>query len=460
MKQIFTLLSLTLVLANTSFAQYSNNFDGSITSGCTVLSSVNQTTTAGEVITGTGSLYSNPPVNGSSTRDFSTPYLDVISTSLSVSFNYKLSSTLNGQAERTIQVGLLDINNNFTLLSTITMDKDNDPIVATPFNQTFTVATGTQRLSIRMGGAQGNGSVRVIIDDLNVSASTHYAGGCNSAPIAVANNFFSATSLPYSDNVTGNDSDPNAGETLSASMVAQPLATQGIVSLNANGDFTFTPAVGFLGGTVTFTYGVTDNGYDPMSSTTTVTIDYPSFIPLPVQLISFNGSLINNKVQLKWFVAENETGNYFEVERSSDGKNFSTVAVVSTTQKQGNETYMYNEAAQASNYYRLRIVNKDKSTSYSKVLLIKGQTTTANTVILYQNPIQETLTFSFTSATNANNEIAVYNLVGAKVYAEKIIAQKGTNSVSIKLNSYMTAGTYILEVKNSTERNVAKFIKQ
>ena len=183
-------------------------------------------------------------------------------------------------------------------------------------------------------------------------------------------------------------------------------------------------------------------------------------IPLPVKLLNFQGGLSKTQTQLNWTVAENETGNYFEVERSSDGKNFTAVAVVSTTQKQGNESYMYNEAAQASAYYRLRIVNKDKSASYSKVILIKSQTTTANTVNLYQNPIQETLNFSFNSTANASNEIAVYNLVGAKVYAEKLLAQKGTNSVSIKLNSHLTSGTYILEVKNSTERSIAKFIKQ
>ena len=182
-------------------------------------------------------------------------------------------------------------------------------------------------------------------------------------------------------------------------------------------------------------------------------------IPLPVKLLNFQGNLSKTQAQLNWTVAENETGNYFEVERSNDGKNFTTVAVVSTTQKQGNESYMYSEALVTA-YYRLRIVNKDKSASYSKVLLIKSQTTTANTVNLYQNPIQETLTFSFTSASNASNEIAVYNLVGAKVYAEKLLAQKGMNSVSINLNSYLTSGTYILEVRNSTERSIAKFIKQ
>ena len=183
-------------------------------------------------------------------------------------------------------------------------------------------------------------------------------------------------------------------------------------------------------------------------------------IPLPIKLLNFQAALSKDQAQLNWIVDDNQTGDYFEVERSADGKNFSTVAIVSTTATQGNEAYQYKESAQTTAYYRLRIVNKDRSTSYSKILLIKSQTESATTMSLLQNPVQETLTFSFTSATNANNEVAVYNLVGAKVYAEKILAQKGKNSVSIKLNSYFSAGTYILEVRNANQRSIAKFIKQ
>lgn len=183
-------------------------------------------------------------------------------------------------------------------------------------------------------------------------------------------------------------------------------------------------------------------------------------IPLPIKLLNFQAALSKDQAQLNWIVDDNQTGDYFEVERSADGKNFSTVAIVSTTATQGNEAYQYKESAQTTAYYRLRIVNKDRSTSYSKILLIKSQTESATTMSLLQNPVQETLTFSFTSATNANNEVAVYNLVGAKVYAEKILAQKGKNSVSVKLNSYLSAGTYILEVRNANQRSIAKFIKQ
>ena len=38
---------------------------------------------------------------------------------------------------------------------------------------------------------------------------------------------------------------------------------------------------------------------------------------LPIKLTSFSGSLVNNKVQLKWTVTENETGDRFEWKKAS-----------------------------------------------------------------------------------------------------------------------------------------------
>jgi len=52
--------------------------------------------------------------------------------------------------------------------------------------------------------------------------------------------------------------------------------------------------------------------------------------PLAVKLTSFSGNLNSNKVTLNWAVALNETTDRFEVERSIDGVNFTTAALVFT----------------------------------------------------------------------------------------------------------------------------------
>jgi hypothetical protein len=122
MKKISTLCAiLILTFVTKSFGQYIQNFDASnsLTSGCSIVANTDRTTTTGEVINGSGNLFSNPPVNGSGIRDYATPYLNIVSNSFTVSFNYKLNENLNGQATRTIEIGLLDKNGVYTSLNTI-----------------------------------------------------------------------------------------------------------------------------------------------------------------------------------------------------------------------------------------------------------------------------------------------------------------------------------------------------
>lgn len=90
-------------------------------------------------------------------------------------------------------------------------------------------------------------------------------------------------------------------------------------------------------------------------------------------LKKFEGSIENNKSKLSWSVNDNESLNLFEVERSFDGKEFKTIAIVFTAEEQGDAAYAFKETITKSPnaYYRLKIVEKDNSAHYSTVLLLK-----------------------------------------------------------------------------------------
>jgi hypothetical protein len=239
----------------------------------------------------------------------------------------------------------------------------------------------------------------------------------------------------------------------------------GTVTLRADGSFTFTPSPGFTGGTVTFTYQLTDNGFAPLTSNiATVTISYPIVTILPVRLLSFSGNVVSNKASLTWAVTSNETGNHFELLRSTDGKSYSVAAVVFVNSKAGAESYSLTDAVGLApiTYYKLKVVNKDHSVSYSKALLLKSATTTAgSSLVIQQNPVEATLNFIYTSSTTiTQSNVVIYNAAGVRVLSTKINTQKGANAVSFPLDSKLTSGTYFLEVANATERSVTKLIKK
>jgi hypothetical protein len=91
----------------------------------------------------------------------------------------------------------------------------------------------------------------------------------------------------------------------------------------------------------------------------------------PAKLIRFNGNVSNNRVFLQWEVTENETADQFEVEKSTDGKNFTLAALVFGTDKPERGSYWFYEKANNKKfYYRIKAINKDRQAEYSAVIEI------------------------------------------------------------------------------------------
>ncbi|HVZ57035.1 MAG TPA: Ig-like domain-containing protein [Chitinophagaceae bacterium] len=464
MKTIFLVPALFFSLV--TGAQFSQNFDGSLTSltgNCWTLVNMNQTTASGDVIHGTASLYSNPPTSSSGTRNIITPFLNINTSSLTISFAYKLSSKLSGQATRTIEIGLLDVNNSFVSLKVIKMDK-NSPITVQTFSQTFTgVATGVKQLELKLGGATGDGNSRLIFDDLSVSASAYYSGGgCNSAPIAVDDNIQSPVLSTVSGHVLTNDSDPN-GETIKPTLVTG--SPDGTVVLNGDGSFVFTPNPGFTGTTTTFTYQLKDNGYAPMTSNiATVTINFPAPVILPVTLEYFTAQLTGTSVNLTWATASEQNAGQFLVERSDDGMHYRTVALVFAAGNSVQEQHYGFKDAVASKtsgmvYYRLKCVDEDGKFTYSQVRTIRlGNRQLAGQVKAYPNPFAGEIRVTLPADWQGKAiRIELYDAGGRVVKRQ----DTGNASQTETLNaSDLTPGLYILQVRSGTQHIENKLIKQ
>ena len=66
----------------------------------------------------------------------------------------------------------------------------------------------------------------------------------------------------------------------------------------------------------------------------------------------------------------NQDMNLFEIEKSSNGKEFKMAALVFGTEKAGDEIYKFFEKAVSKKvYYRIKMVGKDNSIRYSEVLI-------------------------------------------------------------------------------------------
>jgi hypothetical protein len=462
----FTLLMAAAFALSSAKAQYSQNFEGgtsALTGACWSMIDVHHTSTPGDVINGTGSMYTNPPTSGGSTRDIVSPALNVTSTSFTVSFNYKLSSKINGNATRTIEVGVLTPSGSYIILAFISMDK-NTPIAVQNFNMTFTLpSAGLYKLVLKIGGATGDGNSRVIFDDIYASAPALYAGGCNTAPVAVDDIFNGVNGMPFTGNVILNDNDPN-GELIHPNLVV--TSVDGTVVMNADGSFTFTPNPGFIGLITTFTYNLTDEGFDAATSNTaTVTINFSNPIVLPVKLLSFTAQLnSNNKVDLKWSTATEINASHFVIEKSLDGQVYSDAGTVFAA---GNSTsvqhYTFTDNlipnTKSVIYYRLRQVDVDGKAGYSATRIIRtGKDDVTATILTFPNPVASDLRITIPNDWQGKKvNYEVVNVSGQTAMRMAVGSSSQTETLSL---ASLAPGFYLVKVTCNGNVAQQKIVKQ
>jgi hypothetical protein len=102
-----------------------------------------------------------------------------------------------------------------------------------------------------------------------------------------------------------------------------------------------------------------------------------------IEYASLAATATDNSVFINWVTASEQNNSHFEVERSTDMKDFKTVAMVldgfSTTGTNG-KTYKFKEAAGdikkgKTVYYRLKQIDNDYQVHYSKVMAVQMNTT-------------------------------------------------------------------------------------
>ncbi len=100
----------------------------------------------------------------------------------------------------------------------------------------------------------------------------------------------------------------------------------------------------------------------PASSTTVVT---------PLQLLECKGWYLQNRMVLIWAVTENESADRFEVEKSTDGKNFHLAGLVFGTDSPRTDHYeFYEKSGRRKTTYRIRMIGKDRQACWSGTVQI------------------------------------------------------------------------------------------
>jgi type IX secretion system substrate protein len=186
-------------------------------------------------------------------------------------------------------------------------------------------------------------------------------------------------------------------------------------------------------------------------------------ITLPVKLLDFTANYAKPNALLNWSTSQEHNFNYFLIERSIDGENFSQVALVFGAGESDRKIdYSYNDKDLKSRggviYYRLKQVDIDGKFSYSSVRIIRlVDEKTSVTLTTYPNPVANdlriTLPFSW---QNKHVHIDLYNVSGQLVTVQDIGNSSQTESIAL---ASLQKGIYFVQVRNGDEIAQQRIVK-
>ncbi len=178
-------------------------------------------------------------------------------------------------------------------------------------------------------------------------------------------------------------------------------------------------------------------------------------VPLPLQLLSFNVTLVSNQAKAVWKTTDEMNMEGFDVERSTDGNSFKFIGHVFAENRQSNSYSVVDMNPEMGvSYYRLKMIDKNGKTTFSKVIAINNKE--IEILSLYPNPVAKNMIVTHAKATSGA-ALKVMSFQGQTLLAHSVSAGSVTTSVDV---STLPKGGYLLIYENGTSRSTSKFVRQ
>ena len=220
--------------------------------------------------------------------------------------------------------------------------------------------------------------------------------------------------------------------------------------------YTYTPVANIVNPQLNF-YNAQSTGVGNDFGIDNILISYP-LVMLPVHFTDISAKAGKQNVLLQWGTASETGSNYFSIERSTDGLQYS---IIGNVQCAGNSSaiknYVFTDKTPltGTSYYRLKQVDNNGSFIYSAVMVIHftGIKSVVNT---YPNPATGYFTIVVANTGTQPYRVTVTDMSGKLVQSGETVAVDG--KINITLNNSVKPGIYMVSIKGNSQDAVNKIV--
>ncbi|MEO5591685.1 MAG: T9SS type A sorting domain-containing protein, partial [Chitinophagaceae bacterium] len=211
--------------------------------------------------------------------------------------------------------------------------------------------------------------------------------------------------------------------------------------------------------TGSFTYYVNDS-LSPKTTCIADTFQLQVTSSLAVSVINYNAFLKNKKVFVDWTTTQEVNSDYFTIERSSNGRDYEMIMVISgkgDSNTPTNYEFIDNDPLPGISYYRLTATDKDGDKKIAGVKSVNNIVNSFSMVIQPNPAVNNEVNTVIQSAKKQTVKVKVYTTSGTEVYSKQVEVQAGSNPWRFNL----AGGVYIIsaETQDGTKMNEKIVVK-
>ncbi|PCJ28834.1 MAG: hypothetical protein COA97_00410 [Flavobacteriales bacterium] len=197
------------------------------------------------------------------------------------------------------------------------------------------------------------------------------------------------------------------------------------------------------------------------------TVTGPSTLgdPLPINLISFEANVNEDRIDIKWVTASEINNDFFTLERSIDAENWEVVIVTGGAGNSSQILEYYEvdyEPIVGISYYRLKQTDFDGKYEYFNIVPVKYEQNVLGDgfINLFPNPVSsgETVYIDFTNILEKEMLVVLRDIRGREYYSKVIVNIEEGKLVGVPIEKKIPVGLYLITATSENQMYSQKLI--
>ncbi len=158
----------------------------------------------------------------------------------------------------------------------------------------------------------------------------------------------------------------------------------------------------------------------------------------------------HNTIAIDWFSSENQPIRYYELEHSTNGKDYTLLTRNAASNKQNsNYHFIDNSPDKGDNYYRIKVINSNGTIQHSNIAKLHIYLLESGNIDVYPNPVKAGLsTLHIQGLSIGKYQLLITNSEGKLMMKNRLTHDVLTSTETIFLKKGFIPGVYTLQIIN------------